>query len=101
MNYDYNREREAYYRSETVKKIAELSGGAAALEYLREDEKKSAMRRTRAIRLGGMITAASGIALTVFLYVIVQGQAVYLAGLIPILVGLSLILYAITSAPVE
>lgn len=101
MNYDYNREREAYYRSETVKKIAELSGGAAALEYLREDEKKSVLRRSRAVRLGGMITAASGIALMAFLYVVVQGQAVYLAGLIPLLVGLSLIVYAITTAPVD
>lgn len=101
LNYDYNREREAYYRSETVKKIAELSGGAAALEYLREDEKKSALRRTRAVRLGGMITTASGIALMTFLYAVVRGQEVYLAGLIPILVGLSLIVYAVTSAPVD
>jgi hypothetical protein len=100
MNYDYNREREAFYRSETVKKIAELEGGpAAAMEYLREDEKKSARRRARAILLGGMITAASGIALMVFLVVIVKDQEVYLAGLIPVLVGAALIAYSFISAP--
>jgi len=100
INYDYNREREAYYRSETVKKIAEMGGGAnAALEYLREDEKKSVMRRARAVRLGGMITAAAGIALMAFLYVAVKGEGVFLAGLIPFLVGVALIVYSITSAP--
>ena len=100
INYDYNREREAFYRSETVKKIAEMgSGPAAALEYLREDEKKSALRRSRAILLGGMITAASGIALMVFLVVIIKNQEVYLAGLIPTLVGAALIAYSLISPP--
>jgi len=102
INYDYNREREAFYRSETVKKIAEMGGGpAAALEYLREDQKKSALRRSRAILLGGMITAASGIALMVFLVVIIKNQEVYLAGLIPTLVGAALIAYSFISAPGE
>lgn len=93
INYDYNREREAFYKSETVKKIAELGGGgAAALEYLREDEKKTSQRRKQALRLGGMITAASGIALMVFLAAAVRGGEVYLAGLIPTLVGIVLVL---------
>jgi hypothetical protein len=100
INYDYNREREAFYRSETVKKIAEMGGGpAAALEYLREDEKKSTRRRMHAMRLGGMITAASGIALMVFLAAVVKGGEVYLAGLIPTLVGAALIAYSFISAP--
>jgi len=103
INYDYNREREAYYRSETVKKIAEMGGGAAsALEYLREDEKKSAQRRTQALKLGGMITAASGIGLTIFLFIVVRAnEPVYLAGIIPILVGVVLVGYAIISAPLD
>jgi hypothetical protein len=100
MNYDYNREREAFYRSETVKKISETEGGpAAALQYLREDEKKAALRRSRAILLGGMITAASGIGVMAFLVVVIKGQDAYLAGLIPILVGAALIAYSFISAP--
>ena len=97
MNYDYNREREAFYRSETVKKIAEMGGGpSAALEYLRENEKKTDQRQKQAVRLGGMITAASGIALMVFLAVVVKGGEVYLAGLIPTFVGIVLVLSSYT-----
>jgi uncharacterized membrane protein (GlpM family) len=51
-----------------------------------------------AIRLGGMITAASGIALMVFLAAVVKGGEVYLAGLIPASVGIVLVIYSITSA---
>ena len=97
INYDYNREREAFYRSETARKIAELGGGpAAALEYLREDEKKTAERRRQAIRLGGWITAASGIALMVFLAAAIRGGEVYLAGLVPTFVGIVLVLSSFT-----
>jgi putative Mn2+ efflux pump MntP len=39
-----------------------------------------------------MITAASGIALMVFLAAVVKGVEVYLAGLIPILVGTVLVI---------
>lgn len=100
MNYDYNREREAYYKNETLKKIAEMSGGAAAaLEYLREDEKKTAGRRSQAIKLGGMVTAAAGIGSMILLRAIVPYQPVYLAGLIPTFVGLVLVTYAFTSTP--
>jgi len=99
INYDYNREREAYYRSETVKKIAEMGGSpAAALDYLREDEKKTVQHRKQAIRLGGMITAASGIALMVFLAAVVKGGEIYLAGLIPTFVGIVLVLSSISYA---
>jgi hypothetical protein len=101
MNYNYNREREAYYRSETVKKIAETGGASAALEYLREDEKKAAQRRREGLKLGGAITAASGIALTVFLGVVVKGGPVYLAGLIPTLAGIAMVVFALTTAPTE
>jgi hypothetical protein len=67
-------------------------GPATALEYLREDEKKTLQHRKQAIRLGGMITAASGIALMVFLAAVVKGGEVYLAGLIPTFVGIVLVL---------
>ncbi len=73
-------------------------GPAAALQYLREDEKKTALRRKQAIRLGGMITAASGIALMVFLAAVIKGGEVYLAGLIPIFVGVVLVLHSFTYA---
>jgi len=99
MNYNYNREREAYYRSETAKKIAETGGANAAIEYLREDERKSAARQREGLKLGGAITAAAGIALTIFLGVVVKGGPIYLAGLIPTLVGIVMIVLALTKSP--
>jgi len=100
MNYDYNREREAFYRSEMVKKIAETGGGsAAAMEFLREDERKSARRHRHAISLGGMITLGAGVGLVIALRGLVKDEPVYLAGLVPVLVGAVLVLYAVVFAP--
>lgn len=48
-----SKEREAYYKSETLKKIAESgTGGTAALEFLREQEKIGERRRLQGLRLG-------------------------------------------------
>src|ERR1700675_4853817 len=57
------KEREEYYRNETLKKIAESSGeGArAAIELLHEQEKNIAKSRTMGLQLGGLITAVVGI----------------------------------------
>jgi Flp pilus assembly protein TadB len=56
------REREAYYRGETLRKIAETQGtvGNSAIEFLREDEKYAARRRGEGQKLGGLITVACG-----------------------------------------
>src|ERR1039458_8145939 len=61
------KEREAYYTGETLKKIAESSGDGAksAVEYLREQHRNTIRRRIEGIKLGGLITAAVGIGLTV------------------------------------
>jgi hypothetical protein len=86
------REREAHYRSETVKKIAESGNAVAALEYLREIERAEALRERRKARIGGLITIAVGAALMIFLYQLMPGTAIYLSGLIPLLVGVALLI---------
>jgi ferric-dicitrate binding protein FerR (iron transport regulator) len=83
------KEREAYYRHETIKKIAEMPGDAG-LALLREDERMAARRRQENIKLGGLVTSAVGVALMVFLRGIEKSEPVYLVGLIPLLVGLGL-----------
>jgi hypothetical protein len=96
------RERETYYKTEMLKKIAETQGAGApaALELLREQEKIGERRRREAAKLGGVVTAAVGIALMVFLRAVVQDQGpVYLSGLIPLLVGVALLVYAYLLAP--
>src|SRR5262245_22497297 len=116
------REREAHYKSETIKKIAEAQGpGAqAALEFLREEAARqeqrqvnAALHRREGMKLGGLITIAVGIGLMIFLRAIVNGMPsspppgapahdpvpVYLVGLIPFLVGVALLAYTYLLAP--
>lgn len=88
------KEREALYRSETIKKIAESGNSAAAMEFLRETEKAEAERGRTKARVGGLITAAVSVALIIFLHEIAPGTAVYLAGLIPLFVGVSLLIFS-------
>jgi hypothetical protein len=98
------KEREAYYKSETLKKIAESSGeGAkAAIELMREQQGTSVKRRLEGMKLGGLITAAVGIGVMALLHGIANEDGpVYLAGLIPLLIGISLLTYAFLLAPKE
>ncbi len=96
------KERETNYKSETLKKIAESSGeGAkAAIELMREQEKSAVKRRLEGMKLGGLITAVVGIGVMVLLHGIANDEGpVYLVGLIPLLIGLALLVYAFALAP--
>jgi hypothetical protein len=99
------REREAYYNSETVKKIAESQGGGttAAIEYLRESERNAARRRREGHKLGGLITLAVGISMMIFMKFVDREdpEPGYLVGLIPIFIGFALLGYAYFLAPKE
>src|SRR5215469_252026 len=72
------KERVAYYRSETLKKIAETAGPGsnAPHEYMREEEQISTRRRREGIRLGSLITGAVGIGLMIFLRGIAHEKSV-------------------------
>jgi hypothetical protein len=95
------REREAYYKSETLKKIAESSGEGAkgAIELMREQQVSSAKRRIEGMKLGGLITAVVGIGVMILLRGLVTDEPVYLSGVIPLLIGLALLTYAFLLAP--
>ncbi len=97
------KEREAYYRSETLKKIAEMQGAGAgtALEVLREEDRMVRRRRQEGQRLGGLITAGVGIGMMVFLRAVEKEEAAYMVGLIPLLVGVALLVYSYVLAPKE
>jgi hypothetical protein len=98
------REREAFYRAETVRRLTESSGeGAkAAVELMREQDRIERAKRREGIKIGGLVNVAVGLALLVFLHYLIPGQAVYLSGLIPLMIGVALLVYAIFMAkPVE
>ncbi len=89
------KEREAYYKSDLLKKIAESTeaGGNAALQYLREQHRLAQKKRRESLQLGGLVTVAVGIGLMVFLGVVVHRAPVYFIGVIPLLVGVALLVY--------
>lgn len=90
------REREAYYRSETLKKIAESSGEGAksALELMREQDKITSRRILEGLKIGGLVTTAIGIGVMALLRGIANEDGpVYLVGLIPFLIGVALLIY--------
>lgn len=99
------KEREAYYKSEMLKKLAETSGEGtkAAIELLHSEERRAAIKRREGIKLGGLITLAVGIALMVFLRAMAQQEdpGVYFAGLIPALIGAALLVYTYVLAAKE
>ncbi len=97
------KEREAYYQNETAKKLAESPGAGAnsALELLREQE-RIAIRRTReGTKLGGLITAAVGIGVMVMIRGLERNEPAYLAGLVPLLIGVAMLTYGYFLAPKE
>ena len=76
------------------------------MDYLRERDREAAKRaalKTRSgIRLGGLIAVAAGVGLIVFLnqiavYEVGGERNVYLLGLVPILVGVTLFGYSFFS----
>ncbi len=99
------RAKEAYYKNETLRKIAESqgAGSSSVIEFLREEEKKAARRRIEGQKLGGLIAIAVGIGMMVFIRAVDSRdpQPAYLVGLIPLLIGVALLGYAYVLAPKE
>ena len=95
------KEREAYYTSETLKKLSESQGSAAVLELMREEHKQATAKRRESLRLGGMINIAVGAGLMIFMAGLVHDEPAYLVGLIPLFIGAALLGYSLFLAPRE
>jgi hypothetical protein len=95
------KEREAYYRSEALKKMVEAqgTGASSAVELLRQEEKIAARRRLEGQKLGGIITLAVGVGLMIFLKAVDHNEPAFLVGIIPLLVGAALLAYSHVLAP--
>ena len=88
------KEREAHYRDEMARKIAEAEDSRPILEYVRANEQTDAQRVKLKVSIGGLVTSAVGAALMIFLYMLVPTSAVYLIGLFPLFVGIVLLSYS-------
>lgn len=95
------KEREAYYRSETLKKLAEAqgTGASSAVELVKEEDRIALRRRLEGQKLGGLITVAVGIGLMVFLKAASHDHPAFLVGVIPLLVGAALLAYSYVLGP--
>ena len=95
------REREAFYKAETIRRLAEASGeGAkAAMELLREQNRLEQTRKREGMKIGGLVNLGVGVGLMIFLRALVGNEPVYLCGLIPGLIGVALLVYAFFLAP--
>jgi hypothetical protein len=98
------KEREAYYKAETLRRVAEASGeGAkAAVELMREDERLRRIKTREGLKIAGLVNVGVGIGLLIFLRALLGNTGIYLCGLIPALVGVGLLVYMyFLASPVE
>ena len=98
------KEREAFYKAETMRRLAESSGeGAkAAIELLREQSRIERNKKREGLKIGGVINIGVGVALMIFLRALVGGEPVFLCGLIPGLIGVAMLVYVLfLAAPIE
>ncbi|MGA9069151.1 MAG: hypothetical protein WB424_02780 [Terracidiphilus sp.] len=96
-------ERQAFYKSETLRRITESSGeGAkAAMEMMREEERQKRIKAREGTKLGGLICLAVGVGTIIFLGLFLR-NLVCLSGLIPALVGVAMLVYVHKyAAPIE
>ena len=95
------KEREAYYKAETLRRLAESSGeGAkAAMELMREEGRQKQIKRIEGMKIGGLVNVAVGIGLTIFLRSLLGPGAgsPWLCGLIPGMIGVAMLVYVFTS----
>ncbi len=92
------REREAYYRSETVQRRATAGERIEdVLAFVRELEKNSARQRREGLQLGGLITLAIGVGIMIFIRAVERADPyAYLVGIIPALVGIAILAHSYT-----
>jgi len=91
------KEREAFYRADTLKRLGDApgDGAKAAFDLLREQDRLKRINAREGMKIGGLVTVAVGASLCIFLR-FVSGSASgspWLVGLIPGFVGIALLIY--------
>jgi hypothetical protein len=95
------KEREAFYKSETLRRITEAPGESAkaAIELIREERREESrmerIKKYEVLTLGGLVSIGFGAAMMIFLHVqtATDPRAPYLVGLIPCFIGVAMLVY--------
>jgi DNA integrity scanning protein DisA with diadenylate cyclase activity len=97
-----HKEREAFYKAETIRRVAEASGeGAkAALELLKTQDRLERLKTREGMKIGGLICIGVGAAMSILIWSNHDGG--FAIGLIPGFVGVTLLVYVyFMAAPLE
>ncbi len=92
-------EREAFYRSELLKKLADSPAETArqVIEMMREEdrheEQRAARQQVEGLRLGGIVLLAVGLGLGLMLELLSPSHNLWSVGLLPALIGAALLAY--------
>ena len=89
------KERDAFYKSETIRRVAEASGDSAkaTVELLREQHRMGLQKTREGMKIAGVINIGVGIGLLIFLRALIGAEPVYLCGLIPGFIGVGMLVY--------
>jgi hypothetical protein len=97
------KEREAFYKAETMRRVSEASGdaGKVSIEYLREQNRLMRIQTIEGLKIGGVIMVGVGIGVAALLWAL-AGHDVAACGLVPLFIGLAMLVYVFfLAAPVE
>jgi hypothetical protein len=97
------KEREAFYKADTLRRVSEASGEGArsSIEYLREQGRVVRIQTLEGLKIGGVIMIGVGIGVVALLWVL-AGHDVAACGLVPLFIGLAMLAYVyFLAAPVE
>lgn len=90
------KEREAFYKAETMRRITESSsdGAQTAIEYLREEDLRRAWHEREGIKMTGLILICVGAGICLFMWRLMgNGHGPWLAGAVPGMIGVAQIVY--------
>ncbi len=98
------KEREAFYKAETLRRVAESSneGAKTAFELIRTESRTERLKGREGMKVGGLINIGVGVGLLIFLRSLMGHGSPWLVGLIPGFIGVAMLVYVyFLAAPIE
>lgn len=96
------KEREAFYRSETLRKFLESNQPDMLDRFLaaeRAERLELKNQRREGLRLGGLVAIMAGLGVAIMLAGLEPKSRVFLCGFVPMLVGMGILIYVRFMAP--